>query len=301
MKILSLLPSATEIVFALGLEDSLVGVTAECDFPAAARDKSAVSFPAVGAGPEGPTPTAAEIDGAVAGMVASGSPLYRLDEERIRTLSPDLILAQDLCRVCAVPSGDVTAALDRLGCRARVLSLDPTTLDDVLAAVRAVAEVAGVVEQGRTYVESLRARLERIRRLTADAGRRRVLEMEWSDPVYVGGHWVPEMVEAAGGRILFSRTGVPSTRLSWAEIGSAQADVVVFAPCGYGLAEAVAEGEDLLRRPESAGVPEVWALDGSAYFSRPGPRLVDGVELLASVLHPGRVPVPAAGGARRLR
>jgi len=200
-----------------------------------------------------------------------------------------------------VPSGDVTAALDRLGCRARVLSLDPSTLDEVLAAVTSVAEAAGVAEHGRRYVATLRGRLDRIRRLTAGAERRRVLELEWSDPPFVGGHWVPDMVAAAGGDVLLSRTGVPSVPLTWEQIAGAGADVVVFAPCGYGLAEAVAEGEGLLGRPEMASVGEVWAVDGGAYFSRPGPRVVDGVELLASVLHPRLVPPPPPGRARRLR
>jgi iron complex transport system substrate-binding protein len=332
VRILSLLPSATEIVFALGLEDELVGVTAECDFPPAARDIDAVSFPTIGTTaidtpaidtPAIDTPAidttgaavtaeaatdtgagstrAARVDGAVAGRVAAGEPLYRLDEERIRALGPELILAQDLCRVCAVPSGDVTAALDRLGCRARVLSLDPSTLDEVLAAVGAVAEAAGSTDRGRTVVEGLAGRLDEVRRRTAGARRRRVLELEWSDPPYVGGHWVPDMVEAAGGEVVLSRRGVPSARLSWDEIGRAGAEVVAFAPCGYGLAEAVAEGEALLGRAALAPVPEVWALDGSAYFSRPGPRVVDGVELLAWVLHPDRVPAPPTGRAHRLR
>jgi iron complex transport system substrate-binding protein len=315
MRILSLLPSATEIVFALGLEDSLVGVTAECDYPPAACEKKSVSFPTIGttvaagdggagavAGDgNGGARSAAEIDAVVASVVASGAPLYRLDEDVIRALGPDLILAQDLCRVCAVPSGDVTAALDRLGCRATVLSLDPSTLDEVLAAVTAVADAAGVATSGRRYVATLRARLDRVRRLTAGAGRRRVLELEWSDPPYVGGHWVPDMVEAAGGEALLTRTGVSSVPLPWGQLAGAGADVVVFAPCGYGLAQAVAEGQSLLARPELDGVPEVWALDGGAYFSRPGPRVVDGVELLASVLHPRLVPPPPDGRARRLR
>ncbi len=307
MRILSLLPSATEIAYALGLESSLVAVTAECNFPPDASDKPAVSFPTIGTtavgttAPGPPVTRAAQVDGAVATLVASGEPLYRLDEELIRTLSPELILAQDLCRVCAVPSGDVTAALDRLGCRATVLSLDPSTLDDVLGAVAAVAEAAGVAERGRALVESLRARIAEVRRLTAGADRRRVLELEWSDPPYVGGHWVPDMVEAAGATALLSRPGVPSARLTWDSVAGAGADVVVFAPCGYGLADAVAEGEALLGRPEIKDVAEVWALDGSAYFSRPGPRVVDGVELLASVLHPQLVPPSPAGRALRLR
>jgi iron complex transport system substrate-binding protein len=301
VRILSLLPSATEIVFALGIEDSLVAVTAECDHPPAARDKPSVSFPVVGTTSDVGAVSAAEVDGAVAGAVATGEPLYRLDEQRIRALQPDLILAQDLCRVCAVPSGDVTEALDRLGCRSTVLSLDPSTLDEVIGAVVSVAEAAGVSERGRAVAGGLRARVDEVRRVTAGASRRRVLELEWSDPPYVGGHWVPDMVEAAGGSVLLPRPGVPSVRVAWSEIGRAEPEVVVFAPCGYGLAQAVAEGADLLERPEIASAGEVWAFDGGAYFSRPGPRVVDGVELLASVLHPRLAPAPPPGRAARLR
>ncbi len=301
MRILSLLPSATEIVFALGLDQALVGVTAECDHPPAARDKPVVSFPMVGTASDDGTTSAAQVDGAVATLVAAGEPLYRIDEDLIRALRPDLILAQDLCRVCAVASGDVTDALERLGSRAVVVSLDPETLPGVIDAVTEVAAAAGVPDRGRDLAVSLRSRVDEVRRLTAGLRRRRVLELEWSDPPYVGGHWVPEMVEAAGGTVLLSVSGRPSPRVTWDEIGWAGADVVVVAPCGYGLDEAVAAGRGLLERPEMAGAGEVWALDGSAFFSRPGPRVVDGVELLAWILHPGSVPTPPPGRARRLR
>jgi len=301
VRILSLLPSATEIVFALGLEDSLVGVTAECDHPPAARDKPAVSFPVVGTTSGLGAVSAAQVDLAVAAAVTSGEPLYRLDEQRIRSLQPDLILAQDLCRVCAVPSGDVTEALERLGCRATVLSLDPATLDHVLAAVTAVAAAAGVAGRGHEVAAALAARLDEVRRRTSGADRRRVLELEWSDPPYLGGHWVPEMVEAAGGMVVLGTGGEPSVRVTWDDIERAAPEVVVFAPCGYGLAEAVAEGVGLLERGGIDSAGEVWALDGSAYFSRPGPRVVDGVELLAWVLHPRLVPPPPPGRACRLR
>jgi iron complex transport system substrate-binding protein len=301
VRILSLLPSATEIVFALGLEDSLVGVTAECDYPPAAVDKTSVSFPTVGTSSEAGAGSAAAVDGAVTSAVASGEPLYRLDEEAIRRVQPELILAQDLCRVCAVPSGDVTEALDRLGCTSTVLSLDPSTLEDVLGAVSAVADAAGVPDRGRDLVRNLTDRVDEVRRLTAGRGRRRVLELEWSDPPYLGGHWVPEMVEAAGGTVLLAAPGRPSARVTWEDVARSGAEVVVFAPCGYDLAAATAEGAELLDRAEIADAGEVWALDGSAYFSRPGPRVVDGVELLAWVLHPQRLPAPPPGRARRLR
>ncbi len=284
MRILSLLPSATEIVFALGLEDSLVGVTAECNYPPAAGEKPAVSFPVLGTTSDSGVVSSAAVDGAVADAVASGELLYRLDDEAVRALRPDLILAQDLCGVCAVASGDVTAALDRLGCRAAVLSLDPSTLGEVLGAVTVVAEAAGVAGRGAAVVGALERRLDEIRRQTAGAARRTVVELEWCDPPYLGGHWVPDMVEVAGGEVLLSRAGQPSARVEWEDVGRADPEVVVLAPCGYGLEEAAAEGAALLRHRSLASAGEIWALDGSAYFSRPGPRVVDGVELLAAVL-----------------
>jgi iron complex transport system substrate-binding protein len=298
MRILSLLPSATEIVYLLGLDDDLVAVTSECDHPPAARAKPAVSFPVVA---DTPATTTAAVDAAVGDLVAAGRALYRLDEEQIRSLRPELILAQDLCRVCAVPSGDVNDALDRLGLRATVLSLDPGRLDDVLATVGAVAEAAGIEARGAAAVGVLVERLEGVRRRVAGAPRRRVLELEWPDPPYVGGHWVPDMVDAAGGTALLAAAGRPSPRVDWDDIARQEPEVVVLAPCGYGLADAVAEATDLLRRPPLAGVTEVWAADGSAFFSRPGPRVVEGVESLAWVLHPDRVPSPPPGRVERLR
>jgi iron complex transport system substrate-binding protein len=301
VRILSLLPSATEIVYALGLEDDLVGVTAECDAPAAARSKPVVSWPVIGAAPDGSRPTASEIDRAVVAHVAALEPLYRLDEELIGRLAPDLILAQDLCRVCAVPSGDVTAALDRLGTRAEVLSLDPGRLDEVIATVAQVGVAAGTTGRADQVVEGLRARVAEVRRSVTGAPRRRVLALEWSDPPYQGGHWVPDMVDAAGGEALLAEPGERSRRLQWDEVVAAGPDVVAFIPCGYGLDEAVAEASSLLGRPELDRVPEVWALDGSAYFSRPGPRVVDGVELLAGVLHPDLFAAPHPQRATRVR
>jgi len=301
VRILSLLPSATEIVFALGLGDSLVGVTAECDYPPEAAEKTVVSIPALPAGGDGARLSAAAVDAVVAEAVASGTALYRLDEAALAALGPDLVLAQDLCVVCAVPSGAVTEALDRFGAAATVVSLDPRHLDEVIAGVTAVAEAAGVGERGRAVAAGLEARLAAVGERVAGARRRRVVELEWSDPPYLGGHWVPEMVAAAGGMCVGASPGAPSAPVSWAAVGRAEAEVVVFAPCGYGLAEAVAEGEALLGRPELAAAAEVWAADGSAYFSRPGPRVVDGVELLAAMLHPECAGPTVEAGATRLR
>lgn len=297
-RIVSLLPSATEIVYALDLDDALAGVTFECDHPVAATTKPVVSGTAL---PTDRPLTAREIDDAVSATVATGEPIYTLDTERIREIAPDLILAQDLCRVCAVPSGAVEEALDVLGCTAEVVSLDPTSLDEVIGCLGAVGEATGTQDRARVAMADLRARVERVRDAVAGRPRRRVFALEWADPPFNGGHWVPEMVESAGGESVLGGAGERSRRLTWDEIAAEHIEVVVFMPCGYDLAGAVAEAGPVLAEPALADVPEVWAVDATAYFSRPGPRVVDGVELLASILHPGAGILGPAGGATRLR
>lgn len=302
MKIVSLLPSATEIVFALGCGDQLAGVSFECDYPAAARAVPVVSgtalpatHPATGEGL-----TAGRIDEEVSTRVAAGEPLYTLDEARIRSIGPDVILAQDLCRVCAVPSGAVEEALDVIGCRAEVVSLDPDRLDDVIDCVGVVGRATGTVGVADALMADLRARVAAVRRRVAGRPRPRVFVLEWSDPPFNGGHWVPDMVEAAGGVPVLATPGERSRRLEWDEIAAEDIDVTVFSPCGFDLEGSVAQAATFLDRPESAALGRVVAVDANAYFSRPGPRVVDGVELLADLLHPvagGAVPA----GARVLR
>jgi len=298
MRIVSLIPSATEIVFALGLGDALEGVTFECDFPDAARSKAVVSGTAL---PTDVALTAREIDDAVSARVAQGEPIYTLDRERIRDIQPDLILAQDLCRVCAVPSGAVSDALAVLGCDARVLSLDPSTLDDVIACVTLVGEATGTEEVASTLTRELRARTEVVRSSVASHHRPRVLALEWSDPPFSGGHWVPDMIEAAGGEPLLARAGERSRRLDWEEIEAARPDIVVFMPCGYGLDEAVEEGRDLLDVRALARAERIYATEANALFSRPGPRVVDGVEVLAWAIHPRAYPAPSPTTIAALR
>jgi iron complex transport system substrate-binding protein len=296
MRILSLLPSATEIVYALGLEGHLVGVTDECDWPPQARTVRVVSRSAL---PEAAEP--AEIDRLVSASIGGGQPIYRLDTDAIRDLRPDLVLAQDLCAVCAVPSGHVTQALDVLGCQAEVVSLDPSSLDEVLEGVLQVGKAAGVEQRAHEVVAGLRERLAGVQAAVEGLERPRVFALEWGDPPFNGGHWVPEMLEDAGGEALLACPGAPSVRVTWAQIEAVAPRVVVFMPCGYGLQAAVEEASrTLLGRPELAGVEAIIAVDASAFFSRPGPRLVDGVELLAAALHPGRLPPPPAGTAVRL-
>lgn len=294
MRIVSLLPSATEIVYALGLEDDLVGVTHECDWPPQAKSKQVVSVSAL---PPGATP--AEVDELVSASLAGGDPIYRLDEVAVRDLRPDIVITQDLCAVCAVPSGHVNDALDVLGCRAEVVSLDPSSLDDVLDCLVAVGKATGTEQRAEALVAELHGRLRAVEEAVRGERRPRTFALEWSDPPFNGGHWVPSMIALAGGEAVLGSWGTPSVRVTWEDIAAAAAEVVVFMPCGYDLDQAAAEGTALCHRAELASAA-IYAVDASSFFSRPGPRLVDGVEILASVLHPGSVS-PGVQGARQLR
>jgi iron complex transport system substrate-binding protein len=296
MRIVSLLPSATEIVYALGLEAHLVGVTDECDWPPQARTVQVVSHSALPAAAE-----PAEIDRLVSASIGGGQPLYRLDTHAIRDLRPDLVLAQDLCAVCAVPSGHVTQALDVLGCQAEVISLDPSSLEEVLDGLLQVGKAADAEQRAHEVIAGLRERLAGVQAAVAGLERPRVFALEWGDPPFNGGHWVPEMLQVAGAEAVLACPGAPSVRVTWAQIEAAAPQVVVFMPCGYDLQAAAEEARrSLLQRPELAWVEAIVAVDASAFFSRPGPRLVDGVEILAAALHAERLPPPPAGTAVRL-
>ncbi len=298
MKIVSLIPSATEIVFALGLGDSLEGVTFECDHPAGARTKTVVSGTAL---PTEEPLNAREIDDAVSARVADGDTIYTLDAERIRDIQPDLILAQDLCQVCAVPSGAVEDALEMLGCRAEVISLDPMNLDDVIACIAVVGGATGTEQRAAALCTQLHARLDAVRRAVARHHRPRTFALEWSDPPFSGGHWVPDMIEAAGGEPLLARSGEQSRRLEWDEVAQADPQITVFMPCGYDLAHTVDEARSLLDQPALRHCDRLFVGDSSALFSRPGPRIVDGVEALAWMLHPRVVRAPPVGAVVALR
>ena len=302
MRIVSLLPSATEIVFALGLGDQLRGRSFECDWPAAAAGVPVVSDTALA---DSADPAA--IDAQVSALVGADEPIYTLDAEAIRSIAPDLILAQDLCRVCAVPSGAVNDALATIGCSAEVLSLDPHSLDEVLASIIAVGDATGTAGKARQLVADARARLSAVAEAVAGRPRRAVLVLEWADPAFGAGHWVPDQVRAAGGVPVPVGDPGPSRRLSWPEVADAAAacgddGVVVFAPCGFDLPGAVDQAGALVRRDELAGAGEVWAVDANALVSRPGPRVVDGVETFAAILHPGAGGLPQVPlAASRLR
>jgi iron complex transport system substrate-binding protein len=240
--------------------------------------------------PEGLSP--AEVDAAVRERTGRGEALYELDEDALAELDVDLIVTQAVCEVCAVSFDDVREVAERLPSRPEVISLDPSTIGEVLADIPRLAEAAGVPEAGAELVESLGERLEAVERAVEDASRPRVAALEWLDPVYIGGHWVPQMIELAGGEDALGLPGEKSRTAEWAEIEAAAPEVVVSMPCGYYAEEAAAETMRWRRHLGLVGPRAVYAVDAAAYFSRPGPRLVDGVELLAHLLHPELVPAP---------
>ena len=304
MKIVSLSPSATEIVYALGLGDALVGVTDECDFPADAVTKPVVSRSAL---PQGRPLASREIDSAVRERMQAEQPLYVLDTDLLRREQPDVIVTQDLCRVCAVPTGHVEEALQRLGVAddTKVISLDPSTLDDVIAQLEIVGSMLGAEERGRELAGSLRDRVTTVTQKAARLPSVSVFCLDWAEPPFVAGHWIPQMVEAVGAINLLNVKGEPSRTVTHREIRDATPEVLVFMPCGYYLEEAEEEGAQLVAHPEIADTPaarngNVFAVDATSFFSRPGPRIVDGLEILAWAAHPEAYPQPPDGTIARL-
>jgi iron complex transport system substrate-binding protein len=290
MRVVSLLPSATEVVAALGLADDLVGVSFECDRPPDIRERAAVVVGGLDTAGLGP----GEVDAAVRARVAAGEDLYTLHAGALADLAPDLIITQDLCQVCALPAGTVRDALAHLGADADVLTLDPHTLDDVLATITVVGGRTGVPARAAELVEALRARLDAVAAAVAARPRPRVAVVEWTDPPFTAGHWVPDLVTAAGGEPVGATSGARSVTTTWDAIDAGDPEVVLVAPCGYGLAAAVEQA-----RTVAGHLPgrTVWAIDADGLVVRPGPRLVDGVEAIAAVLHPDAVP-PSAAVAR---
>jgi iron complex transport system substrate-binding protein len=286
VRIASLVPSGTEMLFALGLGDRVVAVTHECDYPIGVEQLPHLTRSVIPAGLD-----AAEIDRAVRERTSRGEALYELDEDTLAALDVDLIVTQAVCEVCAVSFDDVQAVAGRLPTQPQVLSLDPSTLGEVLADVPRLAEAAGALEAGDQLVAEAAERLEAVERAIEDAVRPRVAALEWLDPVYVGGHWVPQMIELAGGEDLLGLPGERSRIAEWAELEASDPDVVVSMPCGLYAEEAAAETMRWRRHLGLLGA-RVFAVDAAAYFSRPGPRLVDGVELLGHLLHPELVPAP---------
>ncbi|MEU4693055.1 ABC transporter substrate-binding protein [Actinoplanes sp. NPDC023714] len=293
MRLVSLLPSATEIVYALGLGDDLVGVTFECDEPAAARSTKTV----VVGGRDTKAMTPAEIDAYVRTQMAAGGDLYTLHADALAGLAPDLILTQDLCRVCALPSGHVDDALAHLGCRSDVLSLDPHSLDDVFATFEEVAGATGVPGKGRDLTARLKRRLARVAAAVEGRTRPKVAVVEWVDPPFGAGHWVPDLITAAGGEPVAARPGRRSVQVTWVELAAPQPDVVLVTPCGYHLDGAIRQAEAVKPHFPDA---QIWAIDGDGLVVRPGPRLIDGVEAIAAILHPDAVPPAPEGSTARI-
>ncbi len=282
MRIISLLPSTTEILFGIGAGDDVVGVTFECDYPVEARSRRIVSTSAM---PEGLGPR--EIDEFVAAALARGEDLYRLSADALRDLDADVVVTQDLCAVCAVDVSEVEDALGYLGCRAEVVTIDPHTLDEVFDSVLVLGALTGHSGAAEELVTSLRARVDAVRAAVAGLVRPRVLVLEWTDPPFAPGHWIPEMVQIAGGEPVLGTAGEKSYRVTWDEVAASAPDVVVSAPCGFGLDASIELAEQV--RDRFPGVP-VWAVDANASFARPGPRLVDGIEALAGIVHPDVMP-----------
>jgi iron complex transport system substrate-binding protein len=288
MRIASLVPSSTEILFELGLGDQVVAVTHECDWPAAASSLPHLTRSVI---PDGLAP--ADIDRVVRETLSDSRALYELDRERLAELEPDLIVTQAVCDVCAVSFEDVVAVASTLPSRPRVLSLDPLTLGDVLADLSRLGAAAGSAHAGERLLERCHERLAAIESAVAGQARPAVLALEWLDPPFVAGHWVPEMIELAGGRDVLGRAGERSRTAGWDELIATPSDAAVVMPCGYDADGAAEQAQAYEERLRQLSADRIAAVNASAFFSRPGPRLVTGVELLAHFLHPYRVSLPA--------
>jgi len=295
MRIASLVPSATEMLFALGLGGDVVGVTHECDFP-----PDAASLPHLTATvlPEGLS--AGEIDAAVKEVVGEGRALYSLDEGRLAELAPDLIVTQAVCEVCAVSYEDVVAVAARLPGRPQVVQQDPSTLAEVLEDVTRLGAAAGIEARAAEVRAGLEARLERVRAAVEGAPRPRALALEWLDPPFLGGHWVPEMIEIAGGVDVVGKAGQKSPQVEWEQLAGLEPEVIVAMPCGFYLDDSRAQALAYADRLGALGAGRAFAVDAASTFSRPGPRLIDGVELLAHLFHPDRAEPPAGIGFAEL-
>ena len=285
MRIVSLVPSATETLFALGLGGEVVAVTHECDHPAAALELPKVTRDVIG-----PGLPAGEIDRAVRELTLQGRSIYELDADRLAALAPDLIVTQALCSVCAVSYEDVRAIAERMEPRPEVIALDPHTLGEVLGDIRTVAQATDSKDEGVELVQDAARRIDRVRLAVRGAEPVRVAALEWLDPVFVAGHWTPQLIEYAGGIDVLGLSGEPSEERTWEEVIAARPEVVVVMPCGYDAERALAEAEDHAGELAAVKAARIVAVDAAGFFSRPGPRLVDGLELLAHILHPGRVP-----------
>jgi iron complex transport system substrate-binding protein len=285
MRIVSLVPSATEMLFALGLGSDLIAVTHECDYPPAALELPKITRDVLPAGL-----STAQIDAAVKERTLAGDSIYELDIEMLHDLRPDLIVTQALCSVCAVSYDDVRAVAEEIDTQPMVVSLDPRTLGEVLGDARTLAQATGVKDAAVELVRDASARIDRVRLAVRNAKRPRVVALEWLDPPFVAGHWTPQLIEYAGGEDVLGFAGEHSEERTWQEVDVAQPDIVIVMPCGFDAQIAHREAEMHRDQLAAIGAGEVVAVNAAAYFSRPGPRVVDGLELLAHILHPELVP-----------
>lgn len=285
-RIVSFLPAATEITYALGAGDEIVGRSHECDYPAQVQRLPVVSSPALAieAMDQG------DIDNAVAAQLASGESLYRVDEILLRELAPDVVFTQDLCQVCAPSGTELTRALRELPSKPEVLWLTPRTIEEIEQNILEIGRATGRTLEAESLIADNRERIENVRNAVAGAQVRRVAFLEWTDPVFCPGHWVPEMISLAGGSDPHGRPGGDSHRITWDSVAAESPDIVVVAPCGYNLAKSREAAE---QTPRIAGA-RIVAVDANAYFARPGPRVAEGIELLAHLFHPERYPWPHA-------
>ncbi len=287
MRIVSLLPSATEIVYALGFGDSLVGVSHECDYPPDATRRPKIIEPVFDTTQLGSD----RIDALVVEYLKRGESLYKIKTDELKKAEPDLIITQELCDVCAIGAGDVLAAVNQLAKPVNVLSLNPHSLKDVEDDIRSVAKAIGRSEKAESVIAELEAKAEGVRELTKDTQRPRVFCVEWLKPIMNAGHWVPEMVECAGGVEGLANTGQPSTYIDWDSVVSYDPEVVVLMPCGFVTRKAMVQARHFFDLPNVKRLTavrngRVFATDGHNYFSRSGPRLFDGIKILAQMIHP---------------
>ena len=285
MRIVSLVPHATELLFALGLGPQVVAVTHECDHPPAAIELPRVTRDVLPAGL-----SAGQIDAAVRERTLEGEAIYELDREALAALEPELIVTQALCPVCAVSYEEVAELAGRLPSRPRVIALDPKTLEETLGDVATLAAATGHDAQGRALVRDAEERIKRITEAVHGQPRPRVAALEWLDPVFAAGHWTPQLIELAGGEDVLAEAGGPSRTVSWQDVAAAEPEVVIVMPCGYDAPRAHAEAISYASELAGLGAGRIVAVNASAYFSRPGPRLIDGLELLAHILHPRQLP-----------
>ncbi len=289
VRIVSLVPHATELLFALGLGDDVVAVTHECDFPTAAQQLPQVTKDRLPAGL-----SSAEIDAAVRASTEESGTIYELDEQLLHELAPDLIVTQALCPVCAVSVEEVRAVAEKITTCPQVVTLDPKTLGETMGDIRTLAQATGAKDAALDLVARQRKRIDAVQRAVRGATERpRVLAIEWFEPVFVAGHWTPQLIELAGGVDALGFPGEHSEQVDWETARAARPEVVVCMPCGYDAPRAHLEATHFAHELATLGARRIVAVDASATFSRPGPRLVDGLELLAHVLHPDRVDAPA--------